>query len=166
MKQNAETGKWEMSLNTETTSERLKAIMQSFVRYDADKKATFSFATSSRPTCEDFTRVAYGISQITWNSNIALLRKGPAKMETERTIKSWKAAARSALMAEQISSRSEAVEWWMLMFSMWETVPNEFVIVHPRLVWDRLYVSCLSPARLTDVNPFQYAVYMSKLSTL
>eukprot|EP00965_Chrysotila_dentata_P113925 3766859-Pleurochrysis_carterae.AAC.1 len=57
-------------------------------------------------------------------------------------MKAWKAAARAARAAEQSTSSSEAVDWWMLMFSLWDTVPNEFMIVHPRIVWDRLYVRC------------------------
>eukprot|EP00965_Chrysotila_dentata_P110228 3642420-Pleurochrysis_carterae.AAC.1 len=74
---------------------------------------------------------------------MSMLRKGPGFMESAITHKDWNATARAARAAEVSSSRSEAIKWWTTMLSMWDAVPNEFVIVHPRLIWDNLYVSVL-----------------------
>eukprot|EP00965_Chrysotila_dentata_P018741 623745-Pleurochrysis_carterae.AAC.1 len=75
--------------------------MESFVRYDENNKAHFMFDTASRPTCKEFTRVAYGIPTITWNQKLALLREGQGALRTHQTVKSWKAAARAAQAAEE-----------------------------------------------------------------
>eukprot|EP00965_Chrysotila_dentata_P260096 6213782-Pleurochrysis_carterae.AAC.2 len=138
---NEETKAWHTTMTTAQTQEAWRSVMISFVRYDANDKASFSFSAGSRRTCGEFARVAYGISQYKWNCNLAQLRKGKGVLEAHSTIHAWDAAARTALAAERTSSRSEAVAWWMVMFDMWDSVPNEYVLVHPRIVWDRLYVS-------------------------
>eukprot|EP00965_Chrysotila_dentata_P082664 2727783-Pleurochrysis_carterae.AAC.6 len=108
--------------------------MQGFVRYDESNKAHFNFTTALRFTCEEYTRVAYGVTRYSWNKNMAALRKGPGVLKAAHTMKLWGKAARAALKAEKSSSHAEAISWWMTMFEMWDTVPSEFMIVHPRIV--------------------------------
>eukprot|EP00965_Chrysotila_dentata_P007654 249332-Pleurochrysis_carterae.AAC.1 len=45
------------------------------------------------------------------------------------------------------------------MFPLWDAIPSEFIIKHPRLVWDRLYVR-----RLTYTLPLTpLDLYYSKM---
>eukprot|EP00965_Chrysotila_dentata_P131612 4351043-Pleurochrysis_carterae.AAC.1 len=70
----------------------------------------------------------------------ALLRKVGA-MALKIKMGDWNGAASEALRKEKSSSTSEAIDWWLMMFPLWNAIPSEFVIKHPRLVLDRLYVS-------------------------
>eukprot|EP00965_Chrysotila_dentata_P057541 1908732-Pleurochrysis_carterae.AAC.1 len=61
---------WATSMNTAETQAAWRSVMSTFVRYDAQDKAHFSFSAASRTTCGEFARVAYGISQYKWNCNM------------------------------------------------------------------------------------------------
>eukprot|EP00965_Chrysotila_dentata_P106504 3518576-Pleurochrysis_carterae.AAC.1 len=83
--------------------------MLGFATYDKNKKATLSYSTCSRATCEEFTRVAYGIPRFTWGSNLSLIRQGPAALKAKAGITRWNAAGRAARAAERTTSKSEAI---------------------------------------------------------
>eukprot|EP00965_Chrysotila_dentata_P234426 6200168-Pleurochrysis_carterae.AAC.4 len=135
------TGLWSCSVTADEKQDRWRTLMSSFAIYDAYKKASFAYKTASCATCGSYTRVAYGIPQLTWDKNLSLLRKGSGVMQAQPEMSTWDKAGRAARAAEQTSSRSEAVHWFMTMLSMWDAIPNEFVIVHPRVLWDSLCVS-------------------------
>eukprot|EP00965_Chrysotila_dentata_P176188 5817645-Pleurochrysis_carterae.AAC.1 len=59
-------------------------------------------------------------------------------------MRDWDQAAAQALKSEQASSTSEAVQWCLMMFPLWDAIPAESIIKHPRLVWDQLYVSVIT----------------------
>eukprot|EP00965_Chrysotila_dentata_P173661 5732995-Pleurochrysis_carterae.AAC.3 len=92
--------------------------MEGFVQYDKTNQARFSFTTASRASCETYTRVAYGVSTFTWNTNMPLLRKGPGVLEAEYTARACNATARAAHAQEKVSSRSEANAWRIVMLAM------------------------------------------------
>eukprot|EP00965_Chrysotila_dentata_P230768 6197978-Pleurochrysis_carterae.AAC.1 len=148
---NPKTEKMETVLHTNETQQQWRKLMLNCVSYDANNKASFAFKTASRPTCEDYMRAAYGITQNAWNNNMSLLRKGPGVISASSEMNQWNAAGRAARVAESCTSKSEAIKWWSTMLSMWDAVPNEFVIVHPRLVWDALYVRLCTFMLVNDV---------------
>eukprot|EP00965_Chrysotila_dentata_P169845 5606634-Pleurochrysis_carterae.AAC.1 len=115
--------------------------MSTFTVYDDSNVARFACTAASRVVCEDFARVAYGygISQFAWNTNMAFLRSGSNALAAAAEAKRWQKSARQAMAREKMTSQSEAVAWWMQILPLWDAIPNEFIIKHPRLVWDRLY---------------------------
>eukprot|EP00965_Chrysotila_dentata_P073312 2421769-Pleurochrysis_carterae.AAC.1 len=64
---------------------------------------------------------------------MSLLRKGPGKLAMKSEIQSWARASRKALKDEKVTSMSEAIQWWRLIFPLWDAIPNEYLIKHPRL---------------------------------
>eukprot|EP00965_Chrysotila_dentata_P075363 2488642-Pleurochrysis_carterae.AAC.2 len=145
-KRDPTTDKWDTTVGAKEKQRKWKTLMSSFVTYaDSNGKASFAFKTASRTTCGDYARVAYGVPKHTWDTNLALLRKGRACLRAAEEMHTWDSAGRTALAAKGTSSRLEAISWWRTMLSMWDAVPS--VIVHPRLLWDALYVSGLPCAR-------------------
>eukprot|EP00965_Chrysotila_dentata_P162760 5375032-Pleurochrysis_carterae.AAC.1 len=65
---------------------------------------------------------------------MAELRKGPGRLESKAEIAEWNKQAREALKQEKAASMKEAVQWWMLIFPLWDAIPNEYIIKHPPLV--------------------------------
>eukprot|EP00965_Chrysotila_dentata_P251430 6210038-Pleurochrysis_carterae.AAC.1 len=99
----------------------------------------FTYNTASRVTCADFARVAYGIPKIAWDESIALLRKSPNSLKVATEGRRWRKSMKAALAQEKTSSISNAIVWWLQILPLWDAIPNECIIKHPRLVWDRLY---------------------------
>eukprot|EP00965_Chrysotila_dentata_P008822 287606-Pleurochrysis_carterae.AAC.1 len=64
---------------------------------------------------------------------MALLRKGPGRMEQQREKQEWAKAARLAARKEQTNSMEEAIQWWLQIFPLWDALPNEYIIKHPRV---------------------------------
>lgn len=137
---NEQTQQWKTTASIREASQRWRDTQQSFVSYDPNSNLhKFSYCVAGRPTCEDYTRVAYGIPIGTWNKNRSLLRE-PGAMRVHAEMSSWDRASAQALQREKSSSTAEAVQWWLMMFPLWDAIPSEFIVKHPRLVWDRLYV--------------------------
>eukprot|EP00965_Chrysotila_dentata_P127099 4203868-Pleurochrysis_carterae.AAC.3 len=134
-------GKWDTTIKTRGTQQKWREKMTSFASYDNANRARFKFVAAGRDVCEEFARAAYGITQFAWNTNMAALRKGPGKLDAKAGVIEWNRQAKEALKAEKATSMKEAIQWWMLIFPLWDAIPNEYIIKHPRLVWDRLFVS-------------------------
>eukprot|EP00965_Chrysotila_dentata_P126430 4179256-Pleurochrysis_carterae.AAC.1 len=136
---NESSEKWETSMEIRETQDSWRKLMSTFTVYDDSNVARFAFTAASRVVCEDFARVAYGISQFAWNTNMAFFRSGPNALAAAAESKPWQKSARQAMAREKTTSQFEAVAWWMQILPLWDAIPNEFIIKHPRLVWDRLY---------------------------
>eukprot|EP00965_Chrysotila_dentata_P007338 237896-Pleurochrysis_carterae.AAC.1 len=65
---------------------------------------------------------------------MAELRKGPGRLESKAE---GSAETREGDEHEGSSSTVDAY------FPQWDAIPNEYIIKHPQLVWDRLFVSAL-----------------------
>eukprot|EP00965_Chrysotila_dentata_P037726 1254844-Pleurochrysis_carterae.AAC.1 len=98
--------------------------MSSFAVYDDNNTARFVFTAASRVVCEEFARVAYGISRFSWNSNMAALRSGPNALAASAETRRWRKSARQALAREKTTSGFEAVSWWMQILPLWDAIPN------------------------------------------
>eukprot|EP00965_Chrysotila_dentata_P257066 6212759-Pleurochrysis_carterae.AAC.6 len=136
--------KWNTTVKSREASKRWREKQQSFLACDTDGKAIFKYVVAGRDVCEDYARLAYGIPLGTWGQNQSLLRK-PGKMAMHVEMREWDQATAQALKSEQTSSTSEAVQWWLMMFPLWDAIPAESIIKHPRLIWDQLYVSTITP---------------------
>eukprot|EP00965_Chrysotila_dentata_P132407 4378463-Pleurochrysis_carterae.AAC.1 len=129
---------WETSVGSHETGRRWRDKQKSFVTYDSNNKPLFNYVVAGRTTCGEYCRVAYGIPDGTWKANRAALRE-PGAMDVNAEMSAWDAAARKALKKEETSSTNECVNWWLMIFPLWDAIPNEFLIKHPRLIWERLY---------------------------
>ena len=92
--------------------------------------------------CGSFARAAYGIPESTWLKLTALANKGRAHLERAEGMAEFQSLARAEL---QQTSTNEAVQWWRQQLRMWEPMPNESCIKHPRLVWELLYKDVYVP---------------------
>eukprot|EP00965_Chrysotila_dentata_P223982 6193911-Pleurochrysis_carterae.AAC.2 len=132
-------GTWKAEKCTSEASLAWKQLQQPFVTYSAeDNKPIFRYTVENRVTCDDYARTAYGIPKITWNGNRSLVCE-PGNMQTQIDMKAWEEAAKHALVRAKSSSTQEAIDWFLMLFPLGEAIPNEFLIVHPRIIWDSLY---------------------------
>eukprot|EP00965_Chrysotila_dentata_P109043 3602525-Pleurochrysis_carterae.AAC.1 len=121
--------------------------MSLFAVYDDNDIARFVFTASSRVVCQDFARVAYGITRFSWNSNICCRVQAVAEVR------------KADIGTRETTSQSEAVTWWMQILPLWDAIPNEFIIKHPRLLWDRLYeLYCAEVSTWPGCEPLKSAI--------
>eukprot|EP00962_Isochrysis_galbana_P020507 scaffold5987_cov122-Isochrysis_galbana.AAC.1 len=70
---------------------------------------------------------------------LRVAKAAPRGLESEEAMRLWDANVAAMHAAERTTSTSEAVNWWLQTIKLWDHMPAEFTIVHPRLVWSELY---------------------------
>ena len=99
------------------------------------------YKAAGHQTCSEFTRRVYVIPRGTWLQGMADARRQAGGAVIARM---QKHAAHTTVGVDQmanISSTSEAVEWWKDLMLEWDKLPNETppTIKHPPFVGEALY---------------------------
>ena len=99
------------------------------------------YKAAGHQTCSEFTRRVYGIPRGTWLQGMADARRQPGGAVIARM---QKRAAHTTVGVDQmanITSTSEAGEWWKDLMLEWDKLPNETppTIKHPPFVGEALY---------------------------
>ena len=132
-----------LSVDDSKRSHAWRQLFLSFCTWHADeKKPAFAYTVAGHAVCGSFARAAYGIPESTWLKLTALANKGRAHLERAEGMAEFQSLARAEL---QQTSTNEAVQWWRQQLRMWEPMPNESCIKHPRLVWELLHKDVYAP---------------------
>ena len=132
-----------LSVDDRQRSHAWRQLMLGFCTWHVgEPKPRFAYSVAGHPVCGDFARAAFGIPESTWLRLTALANKGREQLEHAEGMAEYQALPRAAL---QQTSTNEAVQWWRQQLRMWEPMPNESCIKHPRLVWELLYKNVYMP---------------------
>jgi hypothetical protein len=126
-------------LTKKEQSQRWLKLVDSWVTFDVDGKISEDYRIGSYRTCREAAREAYGILPLRLSSMLRVAKAAPGGLESEEAMRLWDANVAAMHAAERTTSTSEAVNWWLQTIKLWDHMPAEFTIVHPRLVWSELY---------------------------
>jgi hypothetical protein len=99
-------------------------------------------SVSGHKVCREAARAAYDLRCI--DAKLALARKGPDALRNAEEEGNLRAAERS-LAQEAVTKESECVEWWLEIMELWDHIPDEHCIKHPRIPWKALYEGIYVP---------------------
>lgn len=120
-------------------SQRWRRLVDSWVTFSPDGTSTEEYRIGSYRACREAAREAYGMQPSRLSAMLRVAKGTPGGLESQQALRSWDASVASARAAEKVTSKSEAVTWWLDILELWDHMPAEFTIVHPRLVWSELY---------------------------
>ena len=117
------------------------ALFDSFVTFNNSGTAVETYKAAGHQTCSEFARRVHGVPKGTWLHGMADARRQPGGAGIARM---QKRAAHTAVGVDQmgnVSSTSEAIEWWKDLMLEWDKLPNESppTIKYPPYVGEALY---------------------------
>ena len=136
-----ERGRWTASNRAKTTGDAWARLFDTLITFDVGGNPTEAFSVAGHQACANFTRQAYGIPLHTWLKGMANAKKQAGGAGITRALKPASQSFQRVDQMGQITSKSEAEEWWMDLLSEWDVLPNESppVIKHPSYVGEVLY---------------------------
>jgi len=120
-------------------SQRWRRLVDSWVTFSPDGTSTEEYRIGSYRACREAARAAYGMQPSRLSAMLRVAKGSPGGLESQQALRSWDASVASARAAEKVTSKSEAGTWWLDILELWDHMPAEFTIAHPRLVWSELY---------------------------
>ena len=123
------------------------ALFDSFVTFNNSGTAVETYKAAGHQTCSEFARRVHGVPKGTWLHGMADARRQPGGAGIARM---QKRAAHTAVGVDQmgnVSSTSEAIEWWKDLMLEWDKLPNESppTIKYPPYVGEALYKEVYLP---------------------
>jgi len=87
-------------------------------------------SVSGHAVCREAACAAYDIRCI--DQKLAAARGGPDALRNAEEERNFQAAQRNDLAGEAVTKESECVEWWLEVMELWDHIPDEHCIKHPR----------------------------------
>ena len=134
-------------MKSHATRDNWAALFDSFVSFKPEGDTVDNFCAAGHITCACFTRRVFGIPESTGLQGMADARRQPGGAVISRQLSSASSSEPGAVLLADITSTSEAIDWWVDLMREWEIMPNESppVIKHPPYVAEALYAKVYTP---------------------
>eukprot|EP00962_Isochrysis_galbana_P040411 scaffold14627_cov144-Isochrysis_galbana.AAC.1 len=76
---------------------------------------------------------------------LSLARRGPDAVRDAIEQHDFDKQVSAAHEAEKVTKESECVDWWMFIMALWDEIPSEHCLQHPRMLWNMLYEDVYLP---------------------
>ena len=126
------------------------ALFDSFVTFNNSGTAVETYKAAGHQACSEFARRVYGVPKGTWLQGMADARRQPGGAVIARMQKRVAHTAVGVDQMDNVSSTSEAIEWWKDLMLEWDKLPNESppTIKFPPYVGEALYKEVYLPEML------------------
>jgi len=126
------------------------ALFDSFVTFNNSGTAVETYKAAGHQACSEFARRVYGVPKGTWLQGMADARRQPGGAVIARMQKRVAHTAVGVDQMDNVSSTSEAIEWWKDLMLEWDKLPNESppTIKYPPYVGEALYKEVYLPEML------------------
>lgn len=118
--------------------------MTRWITFDPTGKRTTRYDMNGYECCAEAARAAYGIPLGTWLNYLSTARKEPGALQAQWQMRQLERLAQ-AEERQRTTAQTEAEQWWFDTIRVWDYIPTQHMIVHPRLVWHELYVHIYLP---------------------